>query len=113
MSTFSKVGEEQDKAAKEARENLKILESALEGKRFFGGEAIGFADIAIGWMGIWTRIVEEITNVKLIDEASMPLLSAWFQDFLDAPIIKERVPPQDKLLEHNKGFHKMLTATSI
>ncbi|KAK2992083.1 hypothetical protein RJ640_023466 [Escallonia rubra] len=112
LSTFSKVGEEQDKAAKEARENLKTLESALEGKRFFGGEAIGFADIAIGWMGIWTRIVEEIIDVKLIDEETMPLLSAWFQDFLGAPIIKECVPPRDKLLEHNKGFHKMLTTAS-
>ncbi|KAK2969064.1 hypothetical protein RJ640_021103 [Escallonia rubra] len=109
MSTFSKLGEEQDKAAKVARENL---ESALEGKLFFGGEAIGFADIAIGWMGIWTRIVEEIIDVKLIDEATMPLVSTWFQDFPDAPIIKERVPPRDKLLKHNKGFHKMLTATS-
>ncbi|KAK3003858.1 hypothetical protein RJ639_019495 [Escallonia herrerae] len=46
------VAEEQDKAAKEARENLKTLESALEGKRFFGSEAISFADIAIGWMEI-------------------------------------------------------------
>ncbi|KAK3011601.1 hypothetical protein RJ639_011436 [Escallonia herrerae] len=52
MSTFSKVGEEHDKVAKEARE--KNLECALEGKRFFRGEAIGFADIDIGWMGIWT-----------------------------------------------------------
>ncbi|KAK2967716.1 hypothetical protein RJ640_006088 [Escallonia rubra] len=112
MSTFFKVGEELDKAAKEARENLKTLESAPEGKRFFGGEAIGFAEIAIGWMGIWTRIVEEITDVKLIDETTMPLLSAWFQDFPDAPIIKECVPPRDNLLEHNKGFHKVLTTTS-
>ncbi|KAK3030163.1 hypothetical protein RJ639_039640 [Escallonia herrerae] len=112
ISTFSKVGEEQDKVAKEARENLKPLESALEGKRFFGGETIGFGDIAIGWMGIWTQIVEEITDVKLIDEVTMPLLSAWFQDFLNAPIIKERLPPRDKLVEHNKGFHKWLTATS-
>ncbi|KAK3023266.1 hypothetical protein RJ639_044432 [Escallonia herrerae] len=112
MSTFSKVGEEQEKAAKEARENMKTLESGLEGKRFFGGEAIGFADIAIGWMGIWIRIIEEITDVKLIDEETMPLLSAWFQDFLEDPIIKERAPPRDKLLEHCKGFHKKLMATS-
>ncbi|KAK3004035.1 hypothetical protein RJ639_019333 [Escallonia herrerae] len=59
-----KVGEEWIKAAKEAQENLKTLESALEGKRFFEGEAIGFVDITIGWIGIWTRIVEKITDVK-------------------------------------------------
>ncbi|KAJ9673952.1 hypothetical protein PVL29_023479 [Vitis rotundifolia] len=41
------------KAAKELRENLKTLESALEGKHFFGGETIGFLDIAVGWIGCW------------------------------------------------------------
>ncbi|KAK3030162.1 hypothetical protein RJ639_039639 [Escallonia herrerae] len=96
----------------EARENMKTLESGLEGKRFFRGEAIGFADIVIGWMGIWIRMVEEITYVKLIDEETMSLLSAWFQNFLEDPIIKERAPPPDKLLEHSKGFHKKLMAAS-
>ncbi|KAK7839014.1 glutathione transferase gst 23 [Quercus suber] len=41
-------GEEKEKAAKEARENLKTLESGLEGKHFFGGETLGFVDIAAG-----------------------------------------------------------------
>ncbi|CAI9772770.1 unnamed protein product [Fraxinus pennsylvanica] len=48
-NAFSKVGEEQEKCVKEACEHLKTLESALEeGKRFFGGETIGFVDIAAG-----------------------------------------------------------------
>jgi glutathione S-transferase len=37
MAAFVKKGEELEKAAKEVRENLKTLESGLEGKRFFGG----------------------------------------------------------------------------
>ncbi|XLT65422.1 hypothetical protein HN873_021861 [Arachis hypogaea] len=41
------VGEEQQKTAEEARENLKRLEVGLEGKCFFGGDNIGFADIAM------------------------------------------------------------------
>jgi glutathione S-transferase len=112
MTALSKTGDEQEKAAKEARENLKTLESGLEGKHFFRGETIGFTDIAVGWLGCWARIVREIVGVNLIDAGTMPLLDAWFQEFLEVPIIKECMPPQDKLLELNKSFHKILTAAS-
>ncbi|KAM1134953.1 hypothetical protein ACFX13_044839 [Malus domestica] len=112
MSAFTNQGEEKEKAAKEARENLKTLESALAGKDFFGGETVGFLDIAAGWIGLWARIVEEIADVNLIDTETMPLLNAWFGRVLEAPVLKECVPPQDKLLEHNRGFHKILTAAS-
>ncbi|XP_021808192.1 glutathione transferase GST 23-like [Prunus avium] len=112
MSAFTKKGEEKEKVAKEARENLKILESGLGGKQFFGGESIGFADIAAGWIGLWTRIVEEIAEVNLIDTETMPLLNAWFGRVLEFPILKECLPPQDILLEHIRGFHKILTAAS-
>ncbi|XP_050377295.1 glutathione transferase GST 23-like [Argentina anserina] len=112
MSAFSKKGEEKEKAAKEARENLKILESGLGEKQFFGGESIGFVDIAAGWIGVWARMVEEIAEVTLIDIETMPLLDAWFRRVLDVPIIKECLPPQDKVLERFKGFHQFLTGGS-
>lgn len=112
MSAFTKKGEEKEKVAKEARENLKILESGLGGKQFFGGESIGFVDIAAGWIGLWARIVEEIAEVNLIDTETMPLLNAWFGRVLEFPTLKECLPPQDIWLEHNRGFHKILTAAS-
>ncbi|XP_061998927.1 glutathione transferase GST 23-like [Rosa rugosa] len=112
MTAFTKIGEEKEKAAKEARENLKILGSGLGEKQFFGGESTGFVDIAAGWIGIWARMVEDIAEVNLIDTKMMPLLDAWFRRFLEVSIIKECLPPQDKLLEHMKGFHKMLTGGS-
>ena len=82
MSAFSKQGEEKEKAAKEARENLKILESGLGEQLCFGGETLGFVDIAAAWIGIWGRITEEIAEVKLIDAETVPLLSAWFDRVL-------------------------------
>ena len=112
MAAFFKKGEEQERAVKEAHENFKVLESGLEGKRFFGGETIGFVDIAAGWIGCWAQITGEIIGIKLIDAETMPLLHSWFQDFLEIPLIKECMPPQDKLLEHNREFHKILTAAS-
>ena len=113
MAAFFKKGEEQERAVKEAHENFKVLESGLEGKRFFGGETIGFVDIAAGWIGCWAQITGEIIGIKLIDAETMPLLHSWFQDFLEIPLIKECMPPQDKLLEHIKELHKKnLTAAS-
>lgn len=110
---FSKVGEEQVQAAKELRENLKTLESALDGRQFFGGETIGFLDIAVGWIGYWAPVNEEVAGVKMIDAEMIPSLSVWFQKFLELPVIKECLPPEDKLLAHTKEFHKMLTAALI
>ncbi|GAB4844965.1 hypothetical protein Ancab_038359 [Ancistrocladus abbreviatus] len=111
MRVFSGTGEKQQKAAAEVRENLKLLESGLEGKRFFGGENIGLADVANAWIACWTRKVQEVVGIKLIDEESVPLLGKWFHDMLEIPLIKESLPPLDKLLAHNKAFHKALTAT--
>ena len=113
MAAFTKKGEEQERAVKEAHENLKILESGLEGTRFFGGETIGFVDIAAGWIGCSVQMTGEIIGINLIDAETMPLLHSWFQDFLEIPLIKECLPPQDKLLEYIKELHtKILTAAS-
>lgn len=75
MATFHKTGEENEKSVKEVKINLKILESSLEGKRFFGGETISFVDVVAGWIGYWARIIKKIMNVKLIDEENIPLLA--------------------------------------
>ncbi|XAR48526.1 Glutathione transferase [Bertholletia excelsa] len=111
-AAFSKQGEEQQKFAKEARENLKVLEGGLEGRRFFGGETIGFADIAIAWFGIWVPMSGEIIGIKLVDKETMPCLFSWFQEVLEAPILKECIPTRDKLFSHMKSFHQMLTSAS-
>ncbi|KAH1125086.1 hypothetical protein GLYMA_06G099000v4, partial [Glycine max] len=70
------------------------------------------SDIAIGWLGYWVRIVEEIVGVNLINEELMAKLDAWFDNFLELPVINECMSPRDKLLNHNKAFHKLLTSSS-
>ncbi|KAI3833846.1 hypothetical protein MKX03_002186 [Papaver bracteatum] len=111
-NVFCKVGEEeQEKAVKEARENLQTLELGLKCK-IFGGEKIGFSDLAAGWIPHWTRITEEIIGVKLVDEENMPLLSVWFDDVLDDKSMKQILPPWDKALAHNKAFREKLVAAA-
>lgn len=94
FGTFAKVGVEQQKIAKEARENLKILEDELGKKHFFGDAKIGFMDVTSAWIICWAQIVEEVVDIRLIDAEEMPSLVSWFQNVLEAaPILdKKRVP---------------------
>ena len=89
-----------------AKENLKYLEEELKGQKFFGGEKIGFADIALGWLAHYEGAFEEVTSIKLIAEEEFPLLSKWKRTFADAPIIKENWPPRDKLVTKFHGYRE-------
>ncbi|KAG6582542.1 putative glutathione S-transferase, partial [Cucurbita argyrosperma subsp. sororia] len=91
-------GKVREEGVEEALENMKHLEGELEGKRFFGGEAIGFVDIALGWLANIVSVMEEVIGVELITEQRFPLLWKWIHEFAAAPIINETWPPRDKLV---------------
>ncbi|XP_050385461.1 probable glutathione S-transferase [Argentina anserina] len=95
---FISQGKEQEEGIVKAKDNLKYLEEELKGKTFFGGDHIGFADIALGWLTEYLDVFEEVTSMKLIAEDELPLLSKWKKIFADAPMIKENWPPRDKLV---------------
>lgn len=89
---------EQEDAKVQAWEHLKYLEEQLKGNKYFGGEAIGFLDVAVGWMANLLSVLEEISGHALIEELKFPLLWKWMQDFSDTPVIKESWPSRDKLV---------------
>lgn len=91
-------GKVREEGVEEALENLKHLEEELKGKRFFGGEAIGFVDITVGWLANIASVVEEVVGVELITEQRFPFLSKWIKEFAASPIINENWPPRDKLV---------------
>lgn len=100
-------GEEEKKAAiKLAQEGLVLLEDAYtkcsKGKMFFGGEKIGYLDIALGCFLGWMRVTEKVNNVKLIDEANTPGLVKWAQNFCSDAAVKDVMPQTDKLFEFSK-----------
>ncbi|VVA34364.1 Hypothetical predicted protein, partial [Prunus dulcis] len=97
--SFTNDGKEQEEAIVKAKENLKYLEEELKGKKFFGGEKLGFVDIALGWLAQYeSSVFEDVTGMKLLTEEEFPLLSAWKLTFADAPIIKDNWPSRDKLV---------------
>ncbi|XP_010068822.2 probable glutathione S-transferase [Eucalyptus grandis] len=49
-----------------------------------------------GW-SLHFGVFEEISSLKVVDGERFPPLFAWLKEFSDAPIIKDRWPPHDKL----------------
>lgn len=100
------MGEEQLQAVKEMQNSLKTLEGHLEGKKFFGGDTIGFVDIIAGWVPSLLGIIEEIIGIKIINEEDLPLISAWIKDFMDHNLLKETMPPQEKVMAHMRAIRE-------
>ncbi|CAN6703754.1 unnamed protein product [Malus baccata var. baccata] len=91
-------GKEQEEGIVKAKENLKYLEEELKGKKFFGGEKLGFADIALGWLAHYVSVFEDVAEMKMVTKEEFQLLSAWAVTFADVPIIKDNWPSRDKLI---------------
>ena len=100
-------GAEAKKAANQAMvDALVLLEEAhakcSKGKAFFGGDHIGFVDIAFGSVLGWIRVTEKLNEVKLLDEAHTPGLVKWAEKFCADPAVKDVMPETDKLAEFAK-----------
>ncbi|XP_030941104.1 glutathione S-transferase U7-like [Quercus lobata] len=93
-------GEEKQKAIQSAQELLAILEKQIEGKKYFGGEVIRFLDLVVGWIPRWLNAMEEVGSIKLLDAERFPSLHEWSQNFIANPVIKECIPPQEKLVNY-------------
>ncbi|XP_062101185.1 glutathione transferase GST 23-like [Humulus lupulus] len=105
--TFSKApGKEQEEAYSRAVEKLKLLDEELKGKKLFGGEEIGMVDIALGWMANLVSVFEEIIGFKLIEEQTMPRLTAWMVALDEIPVVKENWPDRDKLVTKFAALHQ-------
>lgn len=84
---------------KATMEALDKIEGELKGKSYFGGEnKYAYLDIAIGWINYLIPIWEEIASVQFLDPKKFPAITAWKSKFLNNPLIKETLPPRDKLL---------------
>ncbi|KAJ6820118.1 glutathione S-transferase U17-like isoform X2 [Iris pallida] len=115
-SLFGIVRARTEEAKREAVEGataaLQILEEGYtkhyDGKAFFGGgESVGYVDIALGSSLRWIAVVEEVCNVKLLDEAKTPRLLKWADRFWADDAVKAVIPETDKFVE----FGSMVKAT--
>jgi glutathione S-transferase len=77
------------------------------GKAFFGGDTVGYLDLALGCNLFWFKTLREMFNVELIDEGRTPLLASWAQRFSEAAAVKDVVPNVDKAVEHAKKMRRV------
>ena len=93
-----------EKAVEEAIEALNILENELSKQnKFFSGESIGLVDIAANFIGYWIGIVQEIVGWKILTDEKFPNICQWSQEFVNHPVIKQGLPPRDKLFAFFKA----------
>lgn len=92
--------DEQEKAFKEVQENLSILEKEIQGKKFFGGERVGFVDIVGNVIGYYLAAIEEALGQELLTKEKHPCLYEWAREYTSCNIIKENHPPRDRLVDY-------------
>ncbi|KAM0953891.1 putative glutathione transferase [Dioscorea sansibarensis] len=106
--------EEEDtkmKAIEHLMEIIRVIDQELKGKRFFGGEAIGYLDLVFGWMAFWLGIAEEVASFKVVDSKKFPSFTSWVNNFINDPLIRGDLPPRDKTLEFFRNFRKLHLAS--
>uniref|UniRef100_A0A0D9XLS6 Glutathione S-transferase n=1 Tax=Leersia perrieri TaxID=77586 RepID=A0A0D9XLS6_9ORYZ len=100
---------EEEKA--EGRKNLVTVVETLEGalgssegkkKPFFGGDAVGIADIALGGMISMVRANEVLSGFRVFDAEKTPLLAAWAERFTELEATRKVLPDVDDVVEYAK-----------
>ncbi|KAH0783024.1 hypothetical protein KY290_002622 [Solanum tuberosum] len=101
---FFSSGETKAEGVESVVEGLHLLEGQIIGKKFFGGEKIGYLDIIIGWIAYWFQYIEEIGEFKAMDSTKYPCLHAWINNFIQLPIIQQSLPTPDVVKAVFRGF---------
>ncbi|CAN1135075.1 Glutathione S-transferase U8 [Linum perenne] len=89
--------EERGKQMEQVSLYLKEVEEQLKDKRFFGGEGIGIVDIAASFFGIWLELIHKVTGIELATKDKFPVICNWIDEFGGHSVVKEILPPKDKL----------------
>ncbi|EYU40236.1 hypothetical protein ABFS82_04G135200 [Erythranthe guttata] len=93
-------GDKKEAAIVSAKQTLQLVEKQIEGKRFFGGEQLGYLDIVMGWMCLWLGAMEEAGGMKLLDSEEFPSLCEWILNFTMVPTIHESLPPKQNVVKY-------------
>lgn len=110
----AKTEEAKAEAAEQVISGLQLLEDAFKQsskeKGFFGGDCVGYLDIALGCLWPWARVAEQLGGLTLLDEAKTPLLAGWAERFYSDDVVKGVIPEIDTLVEYGKMLQARWTA---
>uniref|UniRef100_A0A0E0BCX6 glutathione transferase n=1 Tax=Oryza glumipatula TaxID=40148 RepID=A0A0E0BCX6_9ORYZ len=98
-----KTEEEKAEGRKQTFAVAETLEGALrecsKGKPFFGGDAVGYVDVALGGFVPWVHAMEELFGLKQFDAAKTPLLAAWLERVGELEAYKAVMPDAGMMIE--------------
>ncbi|KAI3961758.1 hypothetical protein MKW92_023804 [Papaver armeniacum] len=99
------TGEKQEVAQNEISEMLKTIEekSGLGEKKFYGGDTVGLADLAIAPMAYWLEAIEEVVGVKIFGADKFPKFHEWTESIKQVLVIKENLTKYTDLLDYSKA----------
>ncbi|KAL8515808.1 hypothetical protein ACS0TY_014488 [Phlomoides rotata] len=96
-------GEDQERAAKIVSVHLEKIEEMIKGKKYFGGNTIGFLDLVLAFIAYILPAWEEVASIKMVDPSKFPGIATWTDNFLNHPVVKtEYFPPKDQTLSYYK-----------
>jgi len=90
-------GEAQQQARKEMLDILRTLDAALGDAKFFGGEAFGFADVALAPFTAWFLTYERHGEFSV--EKECPRLAAWAKRCGERESVAKTLSPPEKVYE--------------
>ncbi|XWS60550.1 hypothetical protein CRYUN_Cryun07bG0045500 [Craigia yunnanensis] len=96
-------GEAQEKNTNELLQQMDVFEEKMkeffpEGTQGIQNESIGLLDILVSATFSPYKIQEEIAGVKILDPKRHPIIYSWVTNMNQVPVMKELVPPHEKLL---------------
>jgi glutathione S-transferase len=98
LSFWMEDGPRKQEFVKEAKGNLALLEGQLQGKSFFGGDAVGLVDIAASGLALWVGVFEEVAGVRVLSSEEHPALCRWAERYVNHASVKECLPSRDELV---------------
>ncbi|KAM0873941.1 hypothetical protein ACQ4PT_037744 [Festuca glaucescens] len=98
VALWAEDGEAREAAAREAKANLTLLEAQLGGKRFFGGDRVGFLDVAASGIAHWLGVFEDIAGVRLLADDEHPALCRWASEYAADEAVRRCLPDREALL---------------
>ncbi|KAG8092356.1 hypothetical protein GUJ93_ZPchr0012g21925 [Zizania palustris] len=112
----AKTEEEKAEGTKQTLAAAETLEGALrecsKGKPFFGGDAIGYVDVALGGFAAYVHAFEEVHGLRQFDAARTPLLAAWLARFVELDSAKAVMPDVGRLVERGKMMQAQAAAAT-
>eukprot|EP00250_Pteridium_aquilinum_P009772 c18925_g1_i1 orf=357-1235(-) len=109
----SPEGEQRERAKEDLKESMATLDGALckvsGGGPYFGGQYIGFVDIALAPFLCWFEAWETLGEFKILDEAEYPHLSKWATVVVEHPTVKDTISiaPPHKIVDFAHWLRKV------